>query len=75
MYLFRIGVDEDIVKIDNDEYIGHVLEDVVYEVLKRGGSISESHWHDKELKRSIMGPKRGFPLLAGRNSDIVVTCT
>ena len=75
MYLFGVGVDEDIVQIDDDEYIGHVLEDVVHEVLKRGGSVSESHRHDKELERSITGPKCGFPLLAGRNSDVVVTCS
>ena len=43
---FRIvGVDEDIIQVDNNTDIEHVREDIVHESLKSGRSICESERH------------------------------
>ena len=41
-----VGVDEDIIQVDNNTDIEHVGEDIVHESLKSGWSIRESERHD-----------------------------
>ena len=44
---FRIvGVDENIIQVDNNTDIKHVGEDIVHKSLKSGWSIGESERHD-----------------------------
>jgi hypothetical protein len=44
---FRIvGVDEDIIQVDNNTDIEHVREDIVHKSLKSGRSIGASERHD-----------------------------
>ena len=46
MEFWIVGVDEDIIQVDNNTDIEHVGEDIVHESLKSGRSIRESKRHD-----------------------------
>ena len=49
--LFRVlGVDEDVVEVDNHEHVEEVREDVVHEVLESGGCICEPKGHHTPLE-------------------------
>ena len=48
--LQRIGVDQDIIQVDNNAVIEHVTEDIVYESLKSSRSISKTFRDDQPLK-------------------------
>ena len=61
VYVLRFRVDKDV--IDHHEDIRHILEDVIHEMLECCGCIGKTHWHDEELKESIMSPKHCFPLM------------
>ena len=67
-----IGEDEDIVEVDHYEDVSHVSEDMIHEGLKCSRCIGETHGHNQELERAISGAKGCLPLVAGRDTDIVV---
>ena len=46
MEFWIVGVDEDIIQVDNNTDIEHVREDIVHKSLKSGQSIGESKRHD-----------------------------
>ena len=49
--LFRVlGVDEDVVEVDDHERVEEVREDVVHEVLEGGGCICEPKGHHTPLE-------------------------
>src|SRR3984893_13253748 len=49
--LFQVlGVDEDVVKVDDHEHVKEVREDVIHEVLEGGGGICEPKGHHTPLK-------------------------
>ena len=43
---FVVGIDEDVVEVNDYADIEHVKENVVHESLKSGWSVGESEWHD-----------------------------
>ena len=43
---FVVGIDEDVVEVNDYADIKHVGEDVVHESLKSGWSVGESEQHD-----------------------------
>jgi hypothetical protein len=72
MFLVKLGVvgiDEDIVKIDNNTNIEHVGEDVVHKSLERHGGVGKSERHDLPFKRSIAGSECSLPLITFGYSD------
>ena len=54
-------------------YIQEVTKNVVHESLERGRSIGQPERHDKPFKGAIAGPKGGFPFVAFRNADQVIS--
>ena len=49
--LFRVlGVDEDVIEVDDHERVEEVGEDVVHEVLEGGGCICEPKGHHTPLE-------------------------
>ena len=50
MFLNRIRKDQDVVQVDNDKEVRHILEDVVHKMLEGGRHICESHGHYEKLK-------------------------
>ena len=53
MLFLRRGVDEDIVKIDNDEVVQLITKKVSHCCLKFSGCISEAKGHNEELVRAV----------------------
>src|SRR5882672_9491935 len=68
-----IGEYEDIVEVDHYEDVIHVSEDMIHEGLECSGSIGESHGHNQEFERAIMGAKGCLPLMPSGNANIVIT--
>ena len=64
-----IGVYEDIVKVDDDEFIQEVGENVIYEVLEGGRCISEPEGHHAPFERAIAGVEGGLPFVTLSNAD------
>ena len=50
VFLDRIRKDQDVVQVDNDKKVGHILKDVVHKMLESGRCICESHGHYEKLK-------------------------
>ena len=63
-----IGIDQDVVQIDNDIDIYHICENVIHESLKSCGSISKAFWHYQPLKRSVLSLEGGFPFVSFGNA-------
>ena len=54
VFLLILTVDEDVINIDNDEFVQIWSEDVLNQSLKGGRSIGEAKGHDFELVMSIV---------------------
>ena len=67
-----VGVDQDVIQIDEDAYIEHVGEDVVYEVLKSCQCISQTKGHNTPFERAVAGAKGSFPFITFMDSNEVV---
>ena len=74
VFVNQVQKDQNVVKVGNDKEVGHVLEDVIHEVLKSSRGIGKSHGHDQEFKRAIACLERGLPLMTSSDADIVVAC-
>ena len=55
-----IGEDEDIIEVDYYEDLSHVSEDKIHEGLEHIRGIGESHGHNQEFERAILGAKAIF---------------
>ena len=62
-----LGVDKNVVQVDDDADIKKVTEDVVHKTLKSGRGIGKSERHYKPFKRTIMGAESSFPLFSFSN--------
>ena len=60
--------------VDHDKEVGHVLENVIHEMLEGCQGISKAHWHDEEFEGSVVGSKCGLPFMAQGDADIIVPC-
>jgi len=58
-----IGVDEDVVQVNEDTNIEVVAKNVVHESLKGGWRISESKRLNTPFKGAIVGLECGFPFV------------
>src|SRR6266481_7498133 len=75
VFLDQVRKDQDIIKVDDNEEVGHVLENIVHEVLKSSRGIGKSHGHDQKFERAIVCLECGLPLMTSSDVDIVVACT
>ena len=62
-----IGIDQDVVQIDNDIDVYHIHENVIHESLKSCGSVSKAFWHYQPLERSVLSSESGFPFVSFGN--------
>ena len=67
-----VGVDEDVVQIDDNTNVQEISEDLIDEALKRCRRIGKSERHYRPFVGSIAGPKGRFPLISGSNPDKVI---
>ena len=63
-----IGIDQDVVQIDNDIDIYHICKNVVHESMKSCRSVSKAFWHYQPLERSIWSPESSFPFVSFGNA-------
>ena len=70
--LFIVAEDEDVVQIYDNEDIGHVVEDVVHEMLKCGWGVGHTKGHDEVFERLVLCTKGSFPLVSQGYPNIVV---
>ena len=64
-----VGVDKDIVEIDNNGNIKHIGKDVIDKALESCGCIGKSKWHDMPFKETIAGAECGLPFISFSNTD------
>jgi hypothetical protein len=73
MVMSVLREDEDVVEVEYNEDVSHVLKDVIHEVLECCWSIRQSEWHDKVFERPIAGAKGCLPFLTRCDLNIVIT--
>ena len=79
--LFSVGLgvrggDKEVVHIDDEPSFGnHVSEQVVHELLERGGGVAKAKEHDRRFKESFACDEGHLPLIAIFDADIVVSPT
>ena len=67
-----VGINEDVVEVDDHAHIQEITEDGVHETLESCGSIGKSEGHNKPFKRTIAGLERSFPFITIHNTDEVI---
>ena len=63
-----VGIDQDVIQIDNDVDVCHIHENVVHESLKSCRSISKAFWLYQPLERSISSLESDFPFVSFGNA-------
>jgi hypothetical protein len=58
-----IGIDQDVVDVDNDANIKHIAENVIHETLKNRRAVGKNERHNLPLKRTVSGPKGSLPFI------------
>jgi len=69
MFFGIVGVDKNVVEIDNDTDIKQVTENVVHEALESGRSVRKTKWHNEPFKRAIASTKSSLPFVTFSNAD------
>jgi hypothetical protein len=64
-----VGIDQDVVDIDNNANIKHIAENIIHETLKNHGTVGKTERHDLALKRTVSGLKGCLPFVSFRDSD------
>ena len=67
-----VGINEDVIQVDDHANIQEITEDVVHETLESCRSIGKSKGHNKSFKRTIAGLESSFPFITVRNTDEVL---
>ena len=73
MLLRVLGVDEDVVEVDDHEQVEEVGEDVVHETLECGRCVGEPERHHTPFERSVAGAERGLPFVTLGDTDQVIS--
>jgi len=60
MFLKSLGINEDVVKIDNDPEIEEVCKDVIHEVLEGRRGVGKALGHNTPLIGSVLGSEGSF---------------
>jgi hypothetical protein len=72
VFFLALGIDENIIDKDHNEFIELRHEHGVHEVHEVGWGIGESERHYQELVKTITSGKNGFRNVARSNLDLVV---
>ena len=60
-----VGIDEDVIQVNDDNDVDHVREDVVHESLEGCECISKPFRHYHPLERTVMGSECSLPFVSG----------
>jgi len=66
-----VGVDENVIQMDDDFDIDYICEDVVHKMLKSHWCINKPFGHYHPLKRTILGLKHSLAFVSSSNSNKV----
>ncbi|KAF8832667.1 hypothetical protein HHX47_DHR1001691 [Lentinula edodes] len=69
VFFWRIRVDQNIVKIDDDTNIKHVREDVINKPLESRRGVRKAERHNLPFVGAVSGPKGGLPFITFSDSD------
>jgi hypothetical protein len=67
-----LGVDEDVVEVDDDVDVEKVTEDILHESLESRRGVAEAERHDQHLEEPISGPEGSLPFVAFGNAYQVI---
>ena len=67
-----VGINEDVLGVDDHTHIQEITEDVVHEMLESCRSIGKSKGHNEPFKRTIAGSESSFPFITVHNTDEVI---
>jgi len=70
-----IGVDKDVVQVDNEELVKEVMEGVIHIMLEGTQRIAQAEGHDCIFKEAISAAEGCLPLLPRGYLELVVTVT
>ncbi|KDQ25396.1 hypothetical protein PLEOSDRAFT_1045877, partial [Pleurotus ostreatus PC15] len=74
MLFARLGVDQNVIQIDNDHTFHNELpEEVVHHGLEGRRAVGQSEEHYQQLEESARSPKHGLPLVTLLDLDVVET--
>jgi hypothetical protein len=69
---WAIGINKDVIDVDNEVNIKHIAENVIHETLKNSGTIGKAERHNLLLKQTITGLEGGLPFITFRELDQVI---
>jgi hypothetical protein len=69
VFLNRLGVDKEVVHVDEKAEIDHVAEDMVHHNLEGCWYVSQSEEHDHELVKAVSCAEGGFPFVSFSDTD------
>src|SRR5436305_8367581 len=72
MLFFSFSIDQDVINIDNDSFIDQITKNMVHELLKDGGCITQAPRYNCELKCPIPSLKSHFLLMSCRNTNQII---
>ena len=72
MICWVVGINEDVVQVNDHANIQEITEDVIHEMLESCESIGKSEGHNEPFKRTIAGAESGFPFITVPNTDKVI---
>ena len=59
-----VGVDQNVIQIDNNVNVQKVAEDILHETLEGCRGVAEAERHNQHLEKSVAGPEGGLPFVA-----------
>ena len=59
-----IGVDENIIEVDDNRDVNHIREGVIHEILEHGRSIGETFGDDQPFEQAVARPEGGLCLVS-----------
>jgi hypothetical protein len=72
VFLGGLGEYEDVIKVNNDEGVQMLAEDLVHEALKGGWGIGEAEGDDGEFKVAVTSAEGSLGDVSFGDSDLVV---
>src|SRR6267142_1043161 len=67
-----VGIDENVVQVDDDYDVNHICEDVVHESLKSCWCVSKPFRHYQPFEGTVSGSEGSLPFVSMRNPDKMV---
>ena len=67
-----VGVNEDIIKVNDNTDIEHICEDFIHITLESSRHVGKSEGHHKPFKRAVVSAECSFPFITVCDADKVV---